>query len=344
MPTQISAGDRTIGDGHPAFIIAEAGINHNGDFDKARQLVDLAREANADAVKFQTHFPAVQMLREGPSASHVGGSLYDILEQTKLTEEEHWKLQEHAHSAGIRFLSTPFSREAADFLAGMGVDVFKIGSGEMTNLPLLEHVAGLNKPMLVSTGMSAWEELERSCGLLKELGASFALFHCVSSYPTQYRDLNLRVIPKMKAAFNVPVGLSDHSLGIYAALAAIPLGANLIEKHFTVDKDWPGPDQKSSLDPRELRELVIGVRVIEQALGDQKCIAEDEQPVKKMAASSIVSITDIREGETFTTANTWVKRPGSGLPAHLYQRILGRQATRDIPADSLLTWDAISES
>jgi len=214
----------------------------------------------------------------------------------------------------------------------------------MTNLPLLELVAAIGRPMLVSTGMSEWDEVVRTHDLLRRLGTPFALLHCVSSYPTRYADLNLRVIERMRRAFAVPIGVSDHSLGIYTALAAVPLGACVVEKHFTVSRDWPGPDQRASLEPRELRELVVGIRAIEEALGDTKAVVDAEWPVRQMAFESVDTTAGVRRGEPFTAANLWVKRPGSGIPAHCYHELLGRRAAVDLDADTLLRWDCVQDA
>ncbi|MBI2846550.1 MAG: N-acetylneuraminate synthase family protein, partial [Chloroflexi bacterium] len=280
---EIKIGSSAIGDGHPCFIVAEAGINHNGEFEKAKMLVDAAAEGGADAIKFQTHLTEKEMLPDAPTAGYVGESLFTLLKRLELSREEHVELKKYAEKKGLIFLSTPFSKEAADLLEELEVEAYKTGSGELTNLPLLEHIARKRKPMLVSTGMSTLEEIGESVDLLKKLKTRFVLMHCTSSYPTKYEDLNLRVINKLREKFGVPIGISDHSVGIYTVLAAVVLGACVIEKHFTIDRNWPGPDQKASINPQELGELVRGTRAIEKALGDVKRVTSEEAEIQRMA-------------------------------------------------------------
>src|SRR6185295_18057074 len=221
----ISIGSRTVGAGEPCFIIAEAGINHNGDIGLASDLVDAAAEAGADAIKFQTHFPEHEMLRGGATAAYVGESLLDLLTRTALTREDHFVLRNRAREKGIIFLSTPFSREAADFLETVGVPAYKTGSGELTHLPLQQHIARKRRPMIVSTGMSTPEEIERTVQTIRAEGTPFALMHCTSTYPTPYEHVQLGCIAGLKERYRVPVGFSDHTLGNFAAFAAVAAGA-----------------------------------------------------------------------------------------------------------------------
>lgn len=333
--------DKQIGGGSPCFIIAEAGINHNGSFGMATEMVLAAAKAGADAIKFQTHFPEHEMLRDGVSASYVGESLFDLLTRVSLTRDDHFKLKKLAERSGMIFMSTPFSREAADFLDELGISVFKTGSGELTNLPLLEHIAQKGKPMIISTGMSSSEEIELTVGRVKAINPHFALMHCTSTYPTPYEHMNLGYINKLKAKFGVPVGLSDHSIGNYVAFAAPPLGASLIEKHFTLSRDLPGPDQQASIEPEELAELVKGIRAIEKALGDEKLIQPGEQEVRNMANHSVVTIKDLPAGKIIEADDVWVKRPGIGIPAKHLPDIIGKKAKKNIKNDVLLSWDDI---
>ncbi len=335
-PLQI--GGRLVGVGYPCYIIAEAGINHNGDLDLAKKLVAAAAEAGADAVKFQTHIPEKEMMQNTVTADYVGEPLFDLLKRVELSRQDHIELMEYAAGKGILFLSTPFSREAADLLEEIGVVAYKIGSGEMTNLPLLEHVAGKKKPVIISTGMSTLEEIEGSVNFLKKLGCGFMLLHCTSTYPTNYEDINLNVMGHLRERFVVPVGLSDHSTGIYVALASVALGACLIEKHFTLDRDLPGPDQKSSITPEELAELVRGVRAVEKAMGSVKRVTEGELPIQKMARESVVSLVDIPAGTVIGESMVWVKRPGGGIPAKDLYRVIGMRAREDIRANTLINW------
>lgn len=324
-------------------IIAEAGINHDGDLKKAKELVAAAAEAKADYIKFQTHFPDDEMLKTQATADYIGDSLYNILDKTKLSKEEHYILKEYADSYGITFISTPFSREAADFLFEMGVPMFKIGSGEMTNLPLIRHIAQKNLPMLISTGMSVMDEISETYNFVRKINPKITLMHCTSTYPTKYEDVNLGVIPILKEKFGVSVGLSDHSPGIYTALAAVVFGVSIIEKHFTIDKNWPGPDQKASIVPDELRELVHGVKAIALALGDKKGVSEEEKEVQKIARESVVSVKDIKKGSIVTEDMIWVKRPGTGIPAKYLPKVVGKRAKKDIFADQLLRWEYLDD-
>jgi len=336
---KIKIGEKLIGDKCPVFVIAEAGINHNGDIEKAMLLIDEAVKCGADAVKFQTHLPEQEMLKDAFTADYVGDSLFDILKKVELSKEDHIKLKEHAEEKGILFLSTPFSREAADLLEEINVKAYKVGSGEMTNLPLIEHIAKKGKPMFISTGMSTFEEIRETVDLVKKLNNNFIILHCTSSYPTKYEDVNLKVIEQLKGEFKTPVGLSDHSLGIYTSLAAVVLGACVLEKHFTISREWPGPDQKASIEPRELSDLVQGVKAIKKALGGIKRINEDEVPVKEMARESVVSLVDILQGTVIEANMVWVKRPGTGIPAKELSNVIGKKAKEDIKANQLILWN-----
>jgi len=335
----ISIGAREIGAGRPCFVIAEAGINHNGDVKIAAELVEAAAEAGADAIKFQTHFPEFEMLRGGATAAYVGESLFDLLARTALSKDAHLEMQALAKKKGIIFLSTPFSREAADYLESIGVPAFKTGSGEMTNLPLQRHIARKKKPMIVSTGMSTPAEIDATVRALDEEGAAFALMHCTSTYPTPLEHVQLGCIGALQAKYGVPAGFSDHTLGTAVSLAAVASGANLFEKHFTASRSLPGPDQRGSMEPKELAALVKDIRAIERALGATKTIQPGEQDVRDMALHSVVSIRDIAAGATISKDDVWVKRPGTGIPARQLPEIVGKVAARAIEKDRLLTWD-----
>jgi sialic acid synthase SpsE len=334
----IKIGGRDVGPGAPCFIIAEAGINHNGDTALAAQLVDAAAQAGADAIKFQTHFPEHEMLRGGATAAYVGESLFDLLMRTALSREGHVEMQRRAASLGIMFLSTPFSREAADFLDAIGVPAFKTGSGELTNLPLQQHIARKHKPMIISTGMSTPEEIDRTVQVVRAEGTPFALMHCTSTYPTPYEHVQLGCINWLQNLYGVPVGFSDHTLGSFMAFAAAANGANIFEKHFTTSRSLPGPDQQGSMEPKELAELVRGIRAIEQASGATKKIQPGEQDVRNMAHHSVVSVRDIPAGAVITASDVWAKRPGTGIPAHQLAEVVGRKAAHSIAKDSLIAW------
>jgi sialic acid synthase SpsE len=334
---------RIVDETQPPVVVAEAGINHNGDLELARQLVRRAAACGADAIKFQTHLPEFEMKREVPTAGYVGEPLFDLLSRMVLSRAQHQELISLAESLNIQFLSTPFSREAADLLDGLGVPLFKIGSGEATNIPLLRHIAAKGKPMIISSGMTSLEELKETVAEVRKVNPRLVLMHCTSTYPTAYHDVRLRAIGLLRAEFpGLPIGLSDHSRGVYTALAAVALGARVIEKHFTGSRSWPGPDQQVSIEPSELADLTSGVRAVHESLqvgGKQVLPAEVE--VQAMARESVIAIADIAAGECFTADNIWVKRPGTGIPAREYSRVLGKRAARNLRRDTLLSFQDI---
>src|SRR5882672_6905884 len=335
----ITIGGREIGAGRPCFVIAEAGINHNGDVKIAAELVEAAAAAGADAIKFQTHLPEHEMLKGGATAAYVGESLFDLLTRTALSPEGHVAMRDLAARKGIAFMSTPFSREAADYLESIGVPAFKTGSGELTNIPLQRHIARKGKTMIVSTGMSTPDEIDATVRALREENARFALMHCTSTYPTPFEHVQLGCIAALQAKYGVPVGFSDHTLGTAISLAAVASGANIFEKHFTASRSLPGPDQQGSMEPKELASLVKDIRAIEQSLGATKKIQPGEQDVRNMALHSVVSIRAVAAGATITAADVWAKRPGTGIPARQLNDVVGKVAKRAIAKDKLISWD-----
>ena len=343
MPrSSITIGAREIGAGRPCFVIAEAGINHNGDVKIAGELVEAAAAAGADAIKFQTHCPEHEMLKGGATAAYVGESLFDLLTRTALSKDAHVQMRDLAARKGLVFLSTPFSREAADFLETIGVPAYKTGSGELTNLPLQRHIARKGKPMIVSTGMSTPEEIDATVRALQDEHAQFALMHCTSTYPTPYEHVQLGCIAALRSTYGVPVGFSDHTLGSYMAFAAVANGANLFEKHFTTSRGLPGPDQQGSMEPAELADLVRGIRAIERGRGAAKRIQPGEQDVRNMALHSVVSVRDIAAGSTIGKDDVWVKRPGTGIPARQLNDVIGRTAKRAIARDQLVKFEDLA--
>ena len=326
---------RKIGLDHPPFVIAEVGINHEGDFSKAIQLVDAAVDAGADCVKFQCHITEAEMIPTDMKPGEISGErLWDIIKRCELTEEEEIKVKRYCEEKGIIYLCTPFSREASDRLEDMGVEAYKIGSGECNNVPLLEHIAKKGKPIILSTGMNDMESIKRSVTAILRFDCPLMLMHCTSMYPTPYDKVRLGAIDDLRKAFDLPVGLSDHSLGIYTCLGAVALGACALEKHFTINRDWPGPDVPLSIEPRELVELVNGSRAIFQARGGHKAILEEEQPVIDFAYASVVTIDAINKGEPFTLDNIWVKRPGTGaILAKDFEKVLHKTAIRNLTKD-----------
>jgi sialic acid synthase SpsE len=335
MP-EFRLGERTVGEDHPPLVIAEVGINHEGSYQKALELVDAAKEAGAECIKFQSHITEAEMLETDMRPGNISKDrLWDIIKRCELSADEERAVKEHVESRGMMYLCTPFSREAADRLQRLDVLGYKIGSGECNNLPLLEHVARKGKPMILSTGMNDLRSVKASVAAITAIGCPLMLMHCTSAYPASYDQMRLGAIGELREAFGLPVGLSDHSLGIYVALGAVALGACVLEKHFTVSRSWPGPDISLSIEPDQLAELVKGARAVWEARGGSKTILEDEQPVINFAYHCVVSIRPIRRGERFSLENTWVKRPGNGpIPASQLQTVLDRSAARDLPADT----------
>jgi N-acetylneuraminate synthase len=341
---------REVGPGRPCFVIAEAGVNHNGSPELAHQLVDVAAEAGADAIKFQTFCAERLVTRSAPKAQYQvqndasQESQFDMLRRLELTRELHQDLITHARHRGILFFSTPFDEESADLLEEVGVSLFKVPSGEITNLSLLAHLAAKGKPMIVSTGMATLGEIETALDAIVAAGTSpVVLLHCVSRYPADAVDVNLRAMSTLAAAFHVPVGYSDHTLGLEVPFAAVALGACVIEKHFTLDRSLSGPDHRASAEPEELAALVHGIRVIEQALGDgRKRPAASEAETAAVARKSLVVACDLEPGAVFTPQVVAVKRPGTGLPPVLRTHILGRRARVPISAGTVLTWDMVA--
>jgi len=335
-----SIADRVVGLHQPPLVLVEVGINHDGDVNKALQLVDAAVAAGAEAVKFQCHITEKEMVPSDMTPGAISRErLWDIIKRCELTEDEERRVQNYCAKKGVIYLSTPFSREAADRLDAMGVPAFKIGSGECNNIPLLEHVAAKGKPIILSTGMNDLASVEHSVAAISRYGVPLALMHCTSLYPTSYDKVRLGAISELQTRFpDLPVGLSDHSLGIWTCLGAVALGACLLEKHFTILRSWPGPDTGISIEPHELKDLINGSRAVWQARGGTKTVLQEEQPVIDFAFATVVSIAPIRAGEVFTRDNTWVKRPGTGpIPAARLTDVFGRRATRDIAPDRHIT-------
>jgi N-acetylneuraminate synthase len=339
---ELFIGDRAVGPGHPAFVIAEACDNHLGDLGVAKEMVRCAKLAGADAIKFQHHLPDEEMLPDVPMSSNFDVPLYEFLKRHALTLDDHAELRRYCAEVGIRYLCTPFSWKAAQELESIGVEAFKIGSGEMTDVPTLVRIAALGKPMLVSTGMSTFEEIDRTYAALASRGTPLALLNCVSEYPPKYEDLNLRVIEAMRERYpQAVIGHSDHTPDVATSFAAVTLGACLIEKHVILDKRQPGPDQSVSIDFRDLAALVDGVRKIEAALGDRKTVHDAEKPIRAWAFRSLVTTRAVRVGEVLTDDMVWSKRPGSGIPAHRMDEVVGLRARRDLEANVLIAWDDV---
>ena len=326
------------------FIIAEAGVNHNGSIEIARRLIDVAAAAGADAVKFQT-FKAdkltcmnVQKAEYQKQTTEAGESQYDMLKRLELTLDMHESLIDYCNEKQIMFLSTPFDIESVDMLNTLNMSIMKIPSGEITNLPYLRKIAGLKKKIILSTGMSTFEEVEAALATLKEYGAEdITLLHCNTQYPTPAEDVNLRAMVRMKKELHVAVGYSHHTTGIEIPLAATALGASVIEKHFTLDRTMEGPDHRASLEPEELRRMVAGIRKIEQALGsDRKQVSPSEKDNRDIVRKSIVATRCIKRGELFTEENISTKRPGTGVSPMRWDEVIGMPADRDYKIDEII--------
>jgi sialic acid synthase SpsE len=338
---EFAIAGRRVGRNHPPLVIAEIGINHEGHYDKAIRMVDDAVAAGAECVKFQSHVVDDEMIPNDVVPGNTTETIWDIMVRCALSEEEERELKAYVERKGLIYLCTPFSRAAADRLESMGVIAYKIGSGECNNYPLIKHIAARGKPVLLSTGMNDLASVTPAVEILRQARVPFALFHCTSMYPTPYKKVRLGALNDLAAAFpDAVLGLSDHSLGNYTCFAAVPLGASLLEKHFTSDKSWPGPDVPISMDPRELKELVEGSRAIHDALGGSKTILPEEQPTIDFAYACVVTTRDIAKGETTSADNLWVKRPGTGeIKAVHYEQVLGRQTKRALPPNAQLRWD-----
>ena len=334
---QIKIGDRLIGKGCPIFIIAEACDNHLGSVTVAKKMVKQAKLAGADCIKFQHHLPDEEMLPEIPMSDNFDEPLYEFLEKYALSLEQHIELRRYCDEIGIIYLCTPFSYKAAQELMTFDIDAFKIGSGEMTDLTSLHAIAALGKPMILSTGMSTFDEIGRTYNAMRAWGIPFSLMNCVSEYPPLYEDMNLGVIAELKRLFpSVVIGHSDHTPDLFTCFAAVALGAKIIEKHIILDKNTSSPDQSVSIDMADLAELVEGVRKVERALGSEKKVHDKEKQIREWAFRSIVITKDIPMGTILTHDMLWTKRPGIGIPSHELPNFIGRKVTRFLKANTLL--------
>jgi len=344
---EIKIGSRRIGRDHPPFVIAEIGINHEGSMKKAKRMIDDAASAGAECVKFQSHVVDDEMSKDAKKVipGNAKESIWDIMARCALTETQERELKKYTEKKGMIYLCTPFSRAAAVRLQRMNVRAYKIGSGECNNYPLIEHIASFKKPVILSTGMNTIASIKPAVQILKKARVPFAILHCTNMYPTPYKDVRLGGLTEIQKAFpDAVTGLSCHSLGNYTAFAAVALGGSIIEKHFTSDKSWPGPDVSLSLDPHELRDLIFGTNAIWEARGGNKVPAKGEAPTIAFAFASVVTIAPIRKGEKFSKQNLWVKRPGTGeIKAVDYKNILGKKAGRDILQDEMVKWRDIKK-
>lgn len=326
------------------FIIAEAGVNHNGNIDLAKKMIDIASEYNIDAIKFQTFKTENLVSKNAKKANYQNNttdkneSQFDMIKKLELDIETHKELIEYCKNKKIMFLSTPFDLESIDLLNDLGLEIFKIPSGEITNLPYLEKIGKLKKKVILSTGMSTLDEIENALNILRENGTKdITVLHCNTEYPTPMEDVNLNAMNTIKEKLDVEVGYSDHTLGIEVPIGAVSMGAKVIEKHFTLDKNMEGPDHKASLEPNELKQMVESIRNIEKAMGDGiKKPSKSEMKNMDVVRKSIVAIKKIKKGEIFTKENIYIKRPGNGISPMKWYEILGTIAIKDYDEDELI--------
>ena len=343
MSKNFNIADREIGDGCSPLVIAEIGINHDGDFEKAKQMVNDAYENGAECVKFQCHIIDDEMIPNDIIPSNATESIWNLMNRCSFSEEQEIALKKYTEDLGMIYLSTPFSRAAADRLEKIGVCAYKIGSGECNNIPLLKHIASFGKPIILSTGMNNLTSISESVSVLENAKVEYALMHVTSIYPTPYEKVRLGALLELKEHFpNAVIGLSDHSIGNYTCFAAITHGAAILEKHFTSDKNWDGPDIPVSIDPMELNDLIVGSKAIHHALGGNKNILDEEKPTINFAYASVVTTKDIKKGDIITEDNIWVKRPGTGeIRARDFYKLLNKKVIEDVKKDTQLEWSLV---
>lgn len=345
MKPFIKIGNRLIGNNYPPLVIAEIGINHEGSLEVAKQMVDAAYGAGAEIIKHQTHVVEDEMseVAKGVIPGNTDVSIYQVMERCALSEEEEIELKVYVETKGMIFISTPFSRAAADRLQRMGVEAYKIGSGECNNYPLIEHIAKFGKPMIVSTGMNDIESVRKTVSILENYNIQYALLHCTNVYPTPSHLVRLGGMQELQKEFpNAIIGLSDHTINNNACLAATALGASILERHFTDSMDRPGPDIVCSMNPQALSELIQGTNEIAQMRGGKKEPAKEEQVTIDFAFATVVAIKDIREGEKLSMENIWVKRPGTGeIHAEHFNSLLGKVVKKSIKKDTQLKFSDI---
>jgi pseudaminic acid synthase len=342
-------GGRPVGPGHPCYVIAEAGANHNRDLPTALRLIEVAAEAGADAVKFQTytaeglysrHTPDIKYLKEKGLVSGQE-SVWDLIKRVEIPWEWHAELADHAAAHGIAFFSTPFEEAAVDVLEAVNVPAYKIASYEVNHLPLIDRVARTGKPVLISTGMASLGDIERALDTAGAAGArDLMVMHCAVNYPPRFADLNLRAITTLQKAFQVPIGWSDHTPGHTADVVAVTLGACAVEKHFTLSRNQTGPDHPFALEPEELAAMVAAIREAEDALGSSvKRVTDAEADLFRLGRRSLVAARDVPAGAELTRADLAVKRPGFGIPVDALDQVVGRHVASDVVADQVLQWD-----
>lgn len=344
----IEIGTRKIGINYKPLVIVEIGINHEGSLKTAFEMVDAAYKSGAEIIKHQTHVIEDEMSKEAKKVipGNTDVSIYDVMSRCSLSEKDEIKLKEYVESKGMIFLSTPFSRSAADRLERMNVLAYKIGSGEMNNYPLLEHIASFGKPMIVSTGMNDIESVRKAVNILEKYKVNYALLHTTNLYPTPPELVRLGAMQELQKEFpNAVIGLSDHTINNNACLAAVALGASIIERHFTDRADRNGPDIVCSMTPEQLTDLINSSVEIAKMRGGEKKAAKEEQVTMDFAFATVVTIESISKGDVFSEENIWVKRPGIGkIKAENYKDLFGKKANRDIEKDEHISWDDVGSN
>lgn len=341
MRNNIKIGNFEISE-NKTFLIAEACDNHFGSLSNAKKMITLAKESGADCIKFQHHLADEEMLPDVPMSSNFDQPLYEFLKENSLTLENHIELKNYCEKVGIIYLCTPFSLKAAQELNSIGCVDFKIGSGEMTDIPTLIEISKFANTLILSTGMSTFDEIDRTYLELKKTGVNFCFLHCVSEYPTFYEDLNLKVIPKLIEKYNdLLIGHSDHTDDIYSSIVAVALGARIIEKHVTLDKNLKGPDDDVSIDFNKFKEMSMQIRNIEKSLGSTKKVHEKEKEIRKWALRSLVTIKDIDKNQIITQDMIWSKRPGTGVPSFEMKNFIGKKTNKKIKKNTLIKWEDI---
>ena len=350
MKSFINIVDRLIGTGYPVYIIAEISANHRQQFDEAVKLVEAAKEAGADAAKLQTYTPDTLTIQCDRPEFRIGGgtpwdgkTLYELYSEACMPWEWQPKLKGVADDLGIDLFSTPYDKTAVDFLEEMGVPAYKVASFEIVDIPLIEYIASKGKPIIISTGMATLEEIEEAMQAGCKAGASqIALLKCTSAYPAPPEEMNLRTIPDLAKRFRVPVGLSDHTMGTVVPVAAVALGACIVEKHFTLSRSVPSPDSAFSLEPQEFKAMVEAIRTAEKALGEVDYEVSEQEASSRVFRRSFFVVKDMKKGEVFTEENVRSIRPGYGLHPRYLKDVLGRRAARDVQRGTPLTWELIS--
>ncbi|MCR4943546.1 MAG: N-acetylneuraminate synthase [Clostridium sp.] len=346
---KVKIGNKYIGKNEKVYIVAELGVNHNGDMNIVKELIDKASEAGVDAIKFQKFKTESLVTKDSPKAKYqevttdASESQFDMLKRLELNEENLKELYAYAKSKNIEAFATPFDDASVDFLYDLGIKAYKVGSGDITNIPMLKRIAKTGLPIILSTGMSTLGEIEEALEAIRSQGNDdVVLMHCTSNYPSDENDVNLKAMNTMMQAFQLPTGYSDHTMGTAVSVAAVARGAVIIEKHFTLDRSMPGPDHMSSLEPEELKQLVQQIRAVEKALGSPiKKPNKSEYEVKNVAQKSIVSACDIKKGEIISEEMLTCKRPSSGIKPKYFELVVGRVAKKDIKSDTIINIDMI---